>query len=120
MAILYVIIGGSVGALSRFGLGKIFPFLFLGIQFSTLVVNLIGCFIAGLSLHYFQGQEAKAFWLIGFCGALTTFSAYIIEMADLIEHKAFTTVLVLWILHHSLSFLVFYIGYKKLPLLLGN
>lgn len=120
MAMIYVLIGGSVGVLSRYGLGKFFPFTVLGIQFSTLSVNVIGCFIAGLSLHYFQGQDAKAFWIIGFCGALTTFSAYMIEMADLLEHRAFSTVILLWLLHHSLSFVVFYIGYKKLPLLLGS
>lgn len=119
MTTVYVLLGGMIGVLSRYSLGKLFPFTLLEIQFSTLIVNFLGCGIAGVALHYLQSDSQKAFWIIGLCGALTTFSAYIIEMAQLIDQKSFLTLFTLWILHHSLCFLSFYFCYKKLPLMLG-
>lgn len=118
MTFIYVLIGGGLGAVSRFSLGKFFPFTVAGIQLSTLLVNMLGCLLAGVLLHYSQTLESKALWIIGFCGALTTFSAYMIEMAQLFETKSFTTLALLWFLHHGLCFALFYIGYKRLPLLL--
>ncbi|MCB0349392.1 MAG: CrcB family protein [Bdellovibrionales bacterium] len=117
MIFVYVLIGGGIGAISRFSLGKIFPYTLFGIQSSTLLANMLGCLIAGVSLHFLQSLDSKALWIIGFCGALTTFSSYMIEMAQLFEAKSFTSLLLLWVLHHGLCFLLFYIGYKKLPLL---
>jgi CrcB protein len=81
--ILFVILGGSLGAVSRFTIGtqidKLFSTTFpVGIFF----VNLLGCFIIGLVMSAFQNKiidndNLKIFLIVGFLGSLTTFSTFI-------------------------------------------
>lgn len=80
---LFVGLGGSVGALARFGLSGLvhrslpqttFPF-------GTLAVNMLGCLaigsIAGLAESRLAfGPELRAFVLIGILGSFTTFSTF--------------------------------------------
>ena len=91
---LLVAIGGIVGALARYGVGLLFPHV-PGKHFpvATLVVNLVGCLLIGLIGQYLERIAADAsvkqnaaalLWvntlrqgvIVGFLGALTTFSAF--------------------------------------------
>ena len=76
-----IALGGALGAILRYFIslfisgywGNSFPF-------GTLTVNVIGSFIMGLFLGWFEIQgvheQLKAFALIGVLGALTTFSTF--------------------------------------------
>jgi CrcB protein len=83
--IFFVAIGGTIGALSRYGISLLAVELFgERFPFGTLIVNLAGCFLIGLSFS--MGVERnllspafRLFFITGFLGALTTFSAYGIE-----------------------------------------
>ena len=69
-----VAIGGLLGSLARYGIGLIFPNNYRG----TLIANLLGALIASIALVYFEHHNkpmVRHFWLPGFCGGLTTFSA---------------------------------------------
>ncbi len=85
MKILFVMLGGSLGALSRYGVSLLATRLF-GSTFpwGTLIVNLSGCFLIGLSFALaertsFMNPSVRLFFVTGYLGALTTFSTFALE-----------------------------------------
>jgi CrcB protein len=67
----------------------------LGTEFPwhTLIVNVAGCFAMGLltgllALKLNLSQEARAFLTTGILGGFTTFSAFSLDVALLMERKA--------------------------------
>jgi len=85
MKIILVMIGGSIGALCRYGVTLIAVRLY-GDSFplGTLCVNLSGCFLIGMSFalgseRNILSPSARLFFMTGFLGALTTFSTFALE-----------------------------------------
>jgi fluoride exporter len=86
----WIAAGGVLGALSRFVVsrwmqaraGGLFPW-------GTLAVNLTGCFAIGFLFALFESvvvsPSLRAFLLIGFLGAYTTFSSYSVETIQLLR-----------------------------------
>ena len=80
--ILLVMTGGGLGALSRYFVNwfvavSIGP----GFDWATLFVNSAGCLLIGISFALAErtklfGPSARLFFVTGFLGGLTTFSAY--------------------------------------------
>lgn len=88
--IVLVAVGGSIGAVSRYKVDKgISSIIKHNIPFGTLGVNLLGLFIIGFSYrifeHHIVAEELKHFIVIGFLGALTTFSSYALHTFQLFE-----------------------------------
>jgi len=113
--VLLVGLGGFLGATFRFGIGH---YIKSNIQhafpFSTLLVNALGCFILGLFLEYFKThhlmEAMTLFFVIGFLGAFTTFSAFGFETIQLFQ-IGYTKLAALNILVNlSFSFLAILIG----------
>ncbi len=93
MTLLYIGLGGFLGAISRFliagGIQKLFGGFF---PLGTLSVNVIGSFVIGIAALYFEqvvAPEYRAFFITGFLGALTTFSTFSYETTMLIEQSAY-------------------------------
>ena len=89
MKILLVMIGGSLGALSRYGVGLLAVKLFGGrFPWGTLIVNLTGCFLIGLAFALAERgigimtPNARLFFVTGYLGALTTFSTFAMETVN--------------------------------------
>jgi CrcB protein len=86
MKILLVLLGGSIGALSRYGVSLLAVKLF-GVKFpwGTLIVNLSGCFLIGLAFAWgergfnIMTPSVRLFFITGYLGALTTFSTFGLE-----------------------------------------
>jgi CrcB protein len=92
MKILFVLLGGSLGALSRYGVSLLAVKLF-GVKFpwGTLIVNLSGCFLIGLAFAWgerglgIMNPSVRLFFMTGFLGALTTFSTFGLEIVTALQ-----------------------------------
>lgn len=93
MIILYVGLGGALGAMARYGMATgISHWLGTGFPFGTLLVNILGCLLmgvlVGLSAQYITlSQEMKAFLAIGMLGGFTTFSAFSMDAVELFQRQ---------------------------------
>jgi CrcB protein len=92
--LLYVMLGGAVGTGARYLTGKAALAAFgPALPYGTLAVNLIGGLLMGLlagSLARIgQGGESWRLLLgVGVLGGFTTFSAFSLDMATMIERGA--------------------------------
>jgi fluoride exporter len=87
---LAVVAGGALGSLLRFLVGHYAHYQTSSpFPYKTLLVNLIGCFLAGyVAMRLPQGgalQVYRVFFLTGFLGAFTTFSAFSLETVNLYQ-----------------------------------
>lgn len=89
--IILLCIAGAAGTLCRYGLaGMIHRIAGTGFPWGTLTVNIMGCFAAGLALALFEHRwpvapETRIIIMLGFMGAFTTFSTYMLESGELIR-----------------------------------
>lgn len=87
---LAVGIGAVLGAWSRWGLSVALNHLLPALPLGTLSVNLVGGFLIGAALEFFVQHTALApewrlFFVTGFLGSLTTFSAFSLEAVTLLQ-----------------------------------
>lgn len=115
---LYIFLGGGVGALCRYVLSAWGNSLLHFMPFGTLMVNLIGCFIAGFVYHILLQYEFLRLGLgIGFLGALTTFSTFSVEVIQLLQDKKFLEAGLYWSISTVLCIAFAFLGvysYQKL------
>lgn len=88
--ILFIALGGSLGAVARYIISKNIQSLFNVIfPFGTLFVNATGSFIIGFLFNFFENtvvsNDMKSFLTIGFLGAYTTFSTYSLETVNFLK-----------------------------------
>lgn len=87
---LWVALGGAIGASLRYGAG-IWLFKPSGLfPWTTWIVNILGCFAAGVFFAFSQKypvlqQEARLFLMVGILGGFTTFSSFGLESFQLLK-----------------------------------
>jgi CrcB protein len=85
--------GGSiVGGLLRWILGSNLNGLYPAVPPGTLLANLLGGYIVGLAAAFFAGTpglapEWRLMAITGFCGGLTTFSSFSLEVVLLLQQE---------------------------------
>ena len=97
MQIIYIGIGGFLGAVSRFLLAKFINNYFTSFPLGTLIVNVSGSFLLGFIIYsVLDGRnvspEVRDFSTIGFLGAYTTMSTFAYEsfrLGELSEYLYF-------------------------------
>lgn len=89
--LLFVALGGALGASCRYGVGVAATHLGSGqFPWGTFTVNVAGSFILGvlaaaMTFSWSPSPEMRAFLVVGVLGGFTTFSAYSLEVILLIE-----------------------------------
>lgn len=92
--LLLVMAGGAIGAGLRFLLGRFTLHHFgPGFPWGTLTVNLVGGLAMGIVIGLFArfgsgGEGWRLFVGVGILGGFTTFSAFSLETANMIERGA--------------------------------
>ena len=89
-SLIAICAGASIGALLRWGLGSQLNSWLPAIPPGTLAANLLGCYLVGAAIAFFASLPAIApEWrlliITGFCGGLTTFSAFSAELLVLMQ-----------------------------------
>lgn len=93
--LLAVFIGGGTGSVARWLLSLKFNPMHHAIPLGTLTANLIGAFIIGAGLAWFNRlPQIDPVWKLlittGFCGGLTTFSTFSAEVVFLLQAGKFS------------------------------
>mgnify|MGYP006182423789 FL=1 len=89
--------GGAVGSAARYIVTVLVQRTFgTGFPWWTMSVNVTGSFIMGvivtsIALRWSVGQVGQAFLMIGILGGFTTFSAFSLDVATLVERNATAT-----------------------------
>ena len=84
-------IGGTAGTFARYLVGGlIYQIMGTSFPYGTIVVNLSGCFLIGFLAalaeeKFLLGPSSRTLLMIGFCGAYTTFSTFMLETSNLIK-----------------------------------
>ena len=87
--IILVATGGAAGATLRFILTNFSKTLFTSSIYGTFTVNILGCFLIGYLItsdfsKNINENFIKFFLIIGLLGSFTTFSAFSLEVVNLI------------------------------------
>ena len=91
-AIIGVIaVGGVIGALARYQIGRWWPTPADGFPSATLVINLLGCLLIGILMvlignALMPNPLIRPFFGTGILGGFTTFSTYAVDLQNLLGH----------------------------------
>lgn len=112
----WLVLAGALGTLARYGLaGFVHRINGASFPWGTVVVNLTGCFLAGLLWSLFENRwvvsgETRTIVLVGFMGAFTTFSAFILETGELLRSAEWLHAAANITVQNSLGVVALFIG----------
>ncbi|KAA0548196.1 CrcB family protein [Bacillus sp. BGMRC 2118] len=91
MEVVYVALGGMIGAGSRYGISTFVTVPLVG----TLIVNVVGCLLIG-SIYALLSTKKENSWIwpfiaTGVCGGFTTMSTLSLELVSLMN-EGFTII----------------------------
>jgi fluoride exporter len=115
MNFLYVVIGGSIGSLTRWGLGLLLNPLFPTIPMGTLIANLAGGYLIGNMIGLMQvfptlPEAVRLLIITGFLGGLTTFCTFSAETVYLFLERNYLYTLISILSHVGGTILMTILG----------
>lgn len=113
--LVLVFIGGGLGSVLRFIIGKCLNNAENGIPYGTFMANIIGSLLIGLILGYAAKNnslsESQTLLLAtGFCGGFTTFSTFAYENHVFLKSGDFTSFAFYTIASFVIGFLAVFAG----------
>ncbi len=114
--IIALAVGSLAGGFARYFLGGlVYRITGTTFPYGTLAVNMTGCFLIGFlsalsEEKFLLGPNARVLLMIGFCGAFTTFSTFMLETANLMTAGALIHAILNVTLSLVFGFLVFRLG----------
>ena len=114
--LLWLALAGALGTLARYGVAGTAQRVFGGeFPWGTLAANLVGCFLAGLFWSVAESRlsisgQMRTIVLMGFMGAFTTFSAFMLETGELLRDAQWSWALGNIALQNILGLTLFFIG----------
>jgi CrcB protein len=113
-----VFVGAGIGGMIRYwGSSFVYKFLPPTFPYGTLFVNLLGSFLIGLIMYYFDAnklinQETRIFLTVGICGGLTTFSTFAYETINFMKQREYFNAGLNSLLNLILTLGALFIAYK--------
>ena len=94
---IFLGMGSVLGAFLRYKLTES-PLIFNTLPVNVLIVNIAGAFILGifvvLSQQWHLDSKYSLFAAVGFCGSLTTMSAFALDSSNLLESNQYISFIV--------------------------
>jgi len=131
--VLCVFLGSGIGGVMRYGVSRVIDGYIsrnyaadgvIGIfPWSTLLVNVVGCFIIGLLYGILDSgvvnmnRETRLLLTTGFCGGLTTFSTFAHENYLMFQSNQFGVVALYISVSVILGFAAAWLGHASLKLI---
>jgi len=116
--LLAIFIGGGIGSIIRYLVGLLCTHhLSYNLPLATFIVNILGSFIIGLAISFFLHktgipQAYKLAITVGFCGGLSTFSSFSIEVLNMLKDGDYLRSFIYVILSIIICFAAAFIGLK--------
>lgn len=113
-----VFVGAGIGGMIRYwGSSFVYKFLPPTFPYGTLFVNLLGSFLIGLIMYYFDAnklinQKTRIFLTVGICGGLTTFSTFAYETINFMKQREYFNAGLNSLLNLILTLGALFIAYK--------
>lgn len=116
MNILLVAIGGALGSILRYLLGKMLPLKMTAVfPLGTFSVNLIGSFLIGVLgffvIQKFINEEFRLFLIIGMLGGFTTFSSFGLDTFNMFMQKEYLKAFVYIFTTNIFGILLVFLGF---------
>ena len=120
---IFLGVGSVLGAYLRYKITES-PLLFNTIPVNVLMVNVVGAFILGifivLSQQWHLDGKYSLFAAVGFCGSLTTMSAFALDSSNLLENNQYTALVVNIFANVGLSIIALIGGKSLMSAIINN
>ena len=120
---IFLGIGSVLGAFLRYKLTES-PLIFNTLSVNILIVNIAGAFVLGvfvvLSQQWHLDSKYSLFAAVGFCGSLTTMSAFALDSSNLLENNQYVSLIINILANVGLSIAALIGGKSLMSAIINN
>ena len=120
---IFLGVGSVLGAFLRYKLTES-PLIFNTLPVNVLIVNIAGAFILGVfvvvSQQWHLDSKYSLFAAVGFCGSLTTMSAFALDSSNLLESNQYVLFITNIVANVGLSIASLIVGKSLMGAIINN